>query len=81
MCCATLYSRDEDKIREILDEASESDELLTTVLEAKVTESGSDSTSESSRDERLKMMLGMSAFMLAAHKVLGDRRTSHFVTE
>ena len=74
MCCATLYSRDEDKIREILDEASESDELLTTVLEAKVTESGSDSTSESSRDERLKMMLGMSAFMLAAHKVLDDER-------
>ena len=47
--------------------------MLTEILEAKVTETGADSTSESSRDERLKMMLGMSAFMLAAHKVLDER--------
>ena len=61
--------RDEKAVKDIIGEDScEDEESLLEVLQAQVTANAS---SESSRDERVKMMLGMSAFMLAAYEDAG----------
>ena len=64
-----ILLRDEKAVKDIIGEDSrEDEESLLEVLQAQVT---ADASSESSRDERVKMMLGMSAFMLAAYKDAG----------
>ena len=66
-----ILLRDEKAVRDIIGEdSSEDKERLLEVLCAQVT---ADTSSESSHDERVKMMLGMSAFMLAAYKDAGEQ--------